>query len=103
MTKDSSEDTKTFREVPSGTRIDVTVIPRSSKTAITGMRGGRLLIRVTAPPVDDAANQAVARVLAEVLGVAKGAVTVVTGATSRNKVVQVDGVTPLVARRRLVV
>jgi uncharacterized protein (TIGR00251 family) len=80
------------RATAHGARIDVRVIPRSPRTGVDGMRDGRVLVRVTAPPVDSAANEAVLAVLAHVLGVAKRSVRLVSGATARNKVIEVDGV-----------
>jgi uncharacterized protein YggU (UPF0235/DUF167 family) len=56
------------------------------------VRDGRVLLRVTAPPVDSAANEAVVAALADLLGVAKRSVRLVSGTTTRNKVVEVDGV-----------
>jgi uncharacterized protein YggU (UPF0235/DUF167 family) len=70
------------------------VIPRARKDEIDGVRGGRLLIRVTAPPVDRAANEAVVALLAEVLRVPRRAIRIVAGETARNKIVDVDGLTP---------
>jgi uncharacterized protein YggU (UPF0235/DUF167 family) len=55
------------------------------------MRMGALLVRVTAAPVDGAANEAVARVLAKRLGVATRAVRIVGGQASKSKVVEVEG------------
>jgi uncharacterized protein (TIGR00251 family) len=83
------------------TLIDVRVIPRASKDAIAGIREGRLVVRVTAPPVDQAANDALVRVLAAALHVPRGLVAVVAGHTSRNKRVSVSGVAPEVVRARL--
>jgi uncharacterized protein (TIGR00251 family) len=80
------------RPTPHGIRITLKVIPRSPRTGVDGVRGGRLLLRVTAPPVDSAANDAVVAVLATLLGVSKRSVRLVSGATGRNKVVEVDGV-----------
>lgn len=80
------------RATAHGARIDVRVIPRSPRTGVEGVRNGRLLVRVTAPPVDSAANEAVVAVLADVLGVAKRSVRLVTGTIGRNKVVEVKGV-----------
>lgn len=58
------------------------------------MHGDALKVRVAAPPVDDAANRALIEFLAECLGVAKRAVRIVAGETSRTKVLEVEGVTP---------
>jgi uncharacterized protein YggU (UPF0235/DUF167 family) len=75
-----------------GVRIEIRVVPRSPRTGVDGVRDGRLLVRVTAPPVDSAANEAVVAVLADVLDVAKRSVRLVSVAAARNKVVEVDGV-----------
>lgn len=58
------------------------------------MHGSALKVRVAAPPVDDAANRALIEFLAECLGIAKRAVRIVAGETSRTKVLEADGVTP---------
>jgi uncharacterized protein len=76
---------------PTGARIDLRVVPRSPRTQIDGVRDGRLLVRVTAPPVDDAANDAVVETLARLLGVPKRSIRIVSGATARNKTVEVAG------------
>lgn len=82
-------------------RIDVRLTPRASREEIAGEREGVLQVRVTAPPVDGAANEALVRLLAKRLRVAKGAVAIVSGETSRTKVVQVDGLTEDEVRARL--
>ena len=84
-----------------GTRVELRVVPRASRTAIDGVRAGRLVVRVTAPPVDDAANDAVVKMLADVLDLPRSAVRIVAGATSRNKSVELLGVNAEEARRRL--
>ena len=86
---------------PTGVRIDLRVIPRSSRTTIDGIRDGRLLVRVSAPPVDDAANDAVVEALARVLDVPKRSIRIVTGATARNKTVEVKGMTGAAVLARL--
>jgi len=58
-------------------------------------------VRVAAPPVDGAANDALERLLAERLGVPRSSVAVAAGAAARSKVVLVGGVTPTEAARRL--
>jgi len=77
----------------SPTRISIRVMPRSPRNRIDGMRDGRLIVRVTAPPVDNAANEAVITLLAGDLGVPRGSIRVVSGANSRNKAVEVAGLT----------
>ena len=86
---------------PTGVRIDLRVIPRSPRTEIDGVRDGRLLLRVTAPPVDDAANDAVVETLARVLDVPKRSIRIVNGATSRNKTVEVAGMNGAAVLARL--
>jgi uncharacterized protein (TIGR00251 family) len=75
-----------------GATIEVRVIPRAKRTRVGGVRDGRLLVRVAAPPVEGKANSAVVAALAEALGVPKRSVEVVRGAGSRDKVVRVAGV-----------
>ena len=74
-------------------RIEIRVIPRAGKSGIAGMRGGSLLVRLNAAPVDGAANAELIEVLADALDVPKRAVSIVGGERSRQKRVRVDGVT----------
>ena len=69
------------------------VIPRARRDEIGGERGGRLVVRVTAPPVDGAANTALRRLIAKEAGVSASRVSIVRGETSRDKVVRVEGLT----------
>ena len=73
--------------------IDVLVQPRASRAKIGPRHDGRIKIAVTAPPVDGEANSAVIELLAKALGVAKSAVEVVAGASSRRKTIKIEGVT----------
>jgi uncharacterized protein (TIGR00251 family) len=76
-------------------RLDIRVIPRSPRTRIGGTRDGRVLVRVTAPPVDGAANDAVIAAFAEALAVPRRAIRIVAGERSRNKTVEItSGVDP---------
>jgi uncharacterized protein (TIGR00251 family) len=84
-----------------GTRIELRIVPRASRTAVDGVRAGRLLVRVTAPPVDGAANDAVVTLLASALDMPRSAVRIVAGQTHRNKTVEVTGLSVDDARRRL--
>lgn len=82
-------------------RIKTYVQPRASTNAIIGMHGDAVHIRLTAPPVDNAANEALVELIAERLGIAKRQVRVVAGASSRRKIVEIDGVTADQATRAL--
>jgi uncharacterized protein YggU (UPF0235/DUF167 family) len=75
-------------------RFAVRLAPRSSSNRVDGVRDGILRVRVSAAAVEGAANTALVHLLAEELGVAKRTVRIVAGATSRQKLVVVDGVAP---------
>ena len=83
----------TVRPSATGVRFEVRVQPRASRTVVLGARDGRLVVRVTAPPVDAAANEAVIELLARELRVPKRAVRIVSGDRGRNKVIEVAGIT----------
>ena len=65
------------------------------------MQGNELKVRVAAPPADGAANEALVRLLADSIGVARSSVTISAGAGSRSKTVVVSGVTLEHAARQL--
>jgi uncharacterized protein len=71
----------------------VRVAPRSSRNAIEGEYQGALKVRLTAPPVDDRANDALVRLLGERLNVPRSAVRIVAGEKSRAKRIEIAGVT----------
>jgi uncharacterized protein len=79
-------------------QLDVKVIPRASRDEVTGMRDGVLTVRVTAPPVDDAANRAVIKLIARRAGVARSRVRIVRGARSRHKRIEIDAGTEALSR-----
>ena len=81
--------------------IDIRVIPRAGKSGIAGVRGGALLVRLNAAPVDGAANAELIDVLSDVLDVPKRAVSIVTGARGRQKRVRIDGMTTELVRSKL--
>ena len=80
-----------LRETAVGLVLTLKVIPRSSVNAVAGVQADALKLKITAPPVDSAANAEVVRFLAQVLDVPRGAVQLLRGATSRHKQVQVVG------------
>ena len=71
----------------------VHVIPRAKKTEIAGERNGALVVRVAAPPVEGAANDALVEFFASALRVPRGAVRIVAGARGRQKRIAIAGVT----------
>lgn len=73
-----------------GARLHVRVQPRASRNEIAGMQNGVLRVRLQAPPVDGAANEALVAFLADELGVPRRHVRIVSGFGSRNKVLEVD-------------
>ncbi len=84
-----------------GTALAIQVLPRASKNEVAGVQGNAIKIRLTAPPVEGAANAALIAFLADALGVAKGRIEIVAGETSRRKLVTILGVTPAEVERRL--
>jgi len=83
-----------IRQEKSGASFAVKVAPRASHNKISGVAGGALKVRLTAPPVDGAANQALVKLLAKALGLAKGKVRVIKGFKSRDKRILVEGLEP---------
>ena len=76
-----------------GVTFAVRVVPRARQDAIEGEHAGALKVRLTAPPVDDRANNALRRLLAERLNVPVSAVRIVSGEKSRTKRVSIAGLT----------
>jgi uncharacterized protein (TIGR00251 family) len=79
---------------PQGTRLILRIQPRASRNEIAGRHGDAIRIRLTAPPVEGAANDALVRFLSRRLGLPRGALTLTRGHTSRDKTVEVEGLTP---------
>lgn len=72
-------------------RVSIRVRPGSARTAVGGEHGGALVVRVTAPAVDGRATEAALAAVAGAFGVRRREVTLISGATSRTKVVEVAG------------
>lgn len=79
------------REEGGGALLEILVQPRASRTEIVGLHRDALKIRLAAPPVEGAANEAVQRFLAKKLGVPRRAVTIVRGKTGRRKALRIEG------------
>jgi uncharacterized protein len=79
-------------------RLAVRLVPRGGADRVEGVgEDGALRVRVAAPPVDGAANESLCRLVAGELGLPRGAVRVVAGATGRRKLVEVDADPAVVA------
>jgi uncharacterized protein len=72
-------------------RLTVRAKPRASKSRIVVVNGFELEVALAAPPVDGAANAALLELLSEVLSIRKSALSLVQGASSKHKVVEVTG------------
>lgn len=84
-----------------GVSFPVHVVPRASKNEISGRYGEAVKVRLTAPPVEGAANRALIEFLAAQLGVPESQIEIVSGAASRDKLVCVAGMTPQELEQRL--
>ncbi|NIO68397.1 MAG: YggU family protein [Anaerolineae bacterium] len=84
-----------------GAAFPVRVIPRASRNEIEGVTGNALKVRVTAPPVEGAANKALIELLAERLKIRKSQIEIVAGQTSRHKMISVVGLQPSEVEERL--
>jgi hypothetical protein len=81
-------------------RLDIKVTPRASRAGVE-WRDGQLVVRVTAPPVEGAANEAVRETLAEALDVPRRTVQIVAGQSGRRKIVEISEITDAELQRRL--
>ena len=80
-------------------RFSVRVQPRASRSEIVGLHGDALKLRLSAVPVEGAANRELVRLLAEVFAVGARAVKIIAGSGSRSKVVEIEGITERTVRQ----
>lgn len=76
-----------------GVCLEVQVQPRSSRNQVVGEQDGRLKIKLTAPPVEGEANQALVNFLAQLLQIPKKNVKLLKGESSRHKLIEIIGIT----------
>lgn len=81
--------------------LDIHVQPRAKRDEIAGWHGGRLRVRLTAPPVDGAANEALIRFLAKALGVRRSQITLTLGERGRDKTLRIEDLAHEELRLRL--
>ena len=82
-----------IQEVNGRVRLGVHVQPRAARSEIAGVHGDALKIRLTSPPVEGAANDALVKFLAETFAVGRRAVRILAGEHSRSKIVEIEGIT----------
>jgi uncharacterized protein (TIGR00251 family) len=90
-----------LREHDGSVTLRVRVQPRASRDALGGTREGALVVRLTAAPVEGAANAALVRLVGKLLGLPASSVTVLRGATGREKVLKLAGADAAQVRRQL--
>jgi uncharacterized protein (TIGR00251 family) len=90
-----------LREQTGGVLLSIKLQPRASRNEIGEPLGAELRIKVTAPPVDAAANRALIELLADVLDCPRGQLELIRGQTSRHKVVRVCGLSAEAIAQRL--
>ena len=79
-----------------GVRLSVAVVPGARRTGADGLHDGALRVRLTAPPVDGKANDALLAWLADELGLPRRALTLAQGQTARRKAIDIDASTDVV-------
>jgi len=79
-------------------RFAVHVQPRAGRNEISGVHGRAIKVRLTAPPVEGAANQALIELLSRRLGVPKSSIRILRGQSSRRKAIEVQGITAAALR-----
>jgi uncharacterized protein (TIGR00251 family) len=89
------------RDSESGAIFAVRVHPRAKKNAVTGQVGDAIKVSLTAPPIDGRANEASIEFFAKLLKVPRSSVTIASGASSRNKVIRIAGLTAEQVRERM--
>ncbi|MBI5562309.1 MAG: YggU family protein [Deltaproteobacteria bacterium] len=99
--EDESSAPTVISEAPGGVSIRVRVQPRSSRNQTEGVHNGAIRIRLTSPPVEGAANEALIGFFSKLLGVRKGAIHIEAGTKSRDKRVFVEGLSKTEAAEAL--
>jgi uncharacterized protein (TIGR00251 family) len=90
-----------FRPTTTGVIVTVRVTPRASRTAVAGLRGDVLLVKLAAAPVDGAANDALIALLSDAFELPRRNITIVAGDKSRTKRVELAGTSTAAMDARL--
>ena len=90
-----------MNETADGLEVRIKAVPRASKDEIQGLHDGALKIRLTTPPVDGKANQALIKFLSKQLNISKAQIELTQGETSRSKILRISGITAKQIHERL--
>jgi uncharacterized protein len=89
------------RETSAGIEVKLHVLPRAKRCEISGIHNGALKVRVTAPPVDDAANRAIIDFFSALLNIPKSGMCISAGLKSRDKILQIKNLSLPIFLERL--
>lgn len=84
-----------YKKTRDGILIEVKVEPRSSRKKITGVIDNVLKVKLTAPPVDGAANEQLIGIISEETGIKKSGIRIIRGLSSKRKVIEIKGVSKI--------
>lgn len=90
-----------IRETGEGLEFRLHVLPRAKRSEVAGIHAGALKVKTTAPPVDDAANRAIIQYLSTLLGIPRSSIQILSGLKSRDKKLQIRGLSLLEFLNRL--
>jgi uncharacterized protein (TIGR00251 family) len=90
-----------IQETGEGLELRLHVQPRAKRSEIAGVHGRALKVKVAAPPVDDAANRAIVQYFSTLLGIPKSSIQILSGLKSREKKLQIRGISRLDLLSRL--
>ena len=95
------DDTVPVLETAAGLEVKLHVLPRARHSELCGVHNGALKLRITAPPVDDAANRAIINFFSSKLAISKSSIGILTGQKSRDKVVLIKNLSHRTFLKRL--
>jgi uncharacterized protein (TIGR00251 family) len=81
-----------YRRTKKGIAVNIRVESRSSRAEVSGVQGDFVKAKLTAPPVGGAANKQLIELLSEFFSVRKSCIRIIRGASSKNKVVEIEGI-----------
>ncbi len=81
-----------INETQAGLTVRIHALPRAKFSEIAGLHNGALKVKITAPPVDDAANRAIIEFFSKLLGISRSSLKLLAGNKSREKILQIQGV-----------